>query len=48
MAYDVTNRNTFDNIETWNDKFDAREKEDIDTVKVLVGCKSDLEEMRQV
>ena len=63
MAYDVTNSNSFENVETWNDKFDDRDEEgiqtvpkvithnppiDIDTVKVLVGCKSDMEDTRQV
>ena len=64
IAYDVTRRSTFDNIETWNDKFDDRDTEGdtahvytnlsvgvlcagIDTVKVLVGCKSDLDDQRQ-
>jgi GTPase SAR1 family protein len=48
IAYDVTNRNTFENIERWNDKFDDRDKEGVETVKVLVGCKSDLDDLRQV
>ena len=47
IAYDVTNKKTFENIDNWNDKFDDRDKEDVDTVKVLVGCKSDLEDARQ-
>ena len=47
MAYDVTSKNTFDNIDTWNDKFDERDVEGVDSVKVLVGCKSDLEDARQ-
>ena len=44
----MTNRNTFENIERWNDKFDDRDKEGVETVKVLVGCKSDLDDLRQV
>ena len=48
IAYDVTNKKTFENVEKWNDKFDDRDTEGIDTVKVLVGCKSDLEDIRQV
>eukprot|EP00092_Neocalanus_flemingeri_P068104 GFUD01083172.1.p1 GENE.GFUD01083172.1~~GFUD01083172.1.p1 ORF type:complete len:297 (-),score=107.85 GFUD01083172.1:40-930(-) len=48
IAYDVTSKKTFENVQKWNDKFDDKDTEDINTVKVLVGCKSDLENMREI
>eukprot|EP00092_Neocalanus_flemingeri_P033262 GFUD01036173.1.p1 GENE.GFUD01036173.1~~GFUD01036173.1.p1 ORF type:complete len:297 (+),score=103.39 GFUD01036173.1:157-1047(+) len=48
IAYDVSNKKTFENVQKWNNKFDDRDTEDINTVKVLVGCKSDLEDMREI
>lgn len=48
VAYDVTQKNTFDNIPKWCRKFEDRDSEGIDTVKVLVGCKSDMVDRREV
>lgn len=51
VTYDITNRKTFDSVEKWREKFEDRqrsEQDDVDPQTVLVGCKTDLEDLRQV
>ena len=51
LTYDITNKRTFDNVEKWKEKFAGRhssEQDDVELLTVLVGCKSDLDHLRQV
>ena len=51
LTFDITNKKTFDNVEKWREKWEERlsgEEEDTEPVMVLVGCKTDLEDMREV
>ena len=51
LTYDITNKKTFNSVERWREKFDGRhssEQDDVDLHTVLVGCKSDLDQLRQV
>lgn len=47
FTYDITNKKTLESLPRWIQKFDDR-NEGNDSVKVIVGCKSDLEERRVV
>ncbi len=44
MCYDITNKSSLNNLELWNIKCEVPER----AVKVLVGCKCDLEDQRAV
>ena len=46
LVFDLTNKETFDLLETWIKEFENTNKSDVS--KVLIGNKSDLEEQRQV
>ena len=48
LVYDVTDKKTFDNIDKWRHKFEERPDHSDITVKVLVGCKADLDSEREV
>merc|ERR1711936_1548429 len=51
LTFDITNKKSFENVEKWKEKWDSRqlgEEEDTEPVSVLVGCKADLDQMRQV
>jgi len=50
FTYDITQKKTFDSLPLWRQKFDDRNEGNggSDCVRVLVGCKSDLEEEREV
>ena len=51
LTYDITNQKTFDNVEKWKEKFAGRhssEQDDVELLTVLVGCKTDLDHLRQV
>jgi len=48
ITYDITSRRTFESIPRWCRKFEERDTEGIETVKVLLGCKKDLENLREV
>jgi len=50
LTFDITNKNSFENVEKWKEKWDCRQsgEEDSEPVRVLVGCKTDLEDMREV
>ena len=45
MLYDVTNRQSFDNIKLWNRNI---ERDGRDVIRMIVGTKSDLDEQRVV
>jgi len=47
FTYDITQKRTFDSLPRWRQKFEER-NEGTDCVRVLVGCKADLEEEREV
>jgi len=47
FTYDITQKRTFDSLPRWRQKFEER-NEGSDCVRVLVGCKADLEEEREV
>jgi len=47
FTYDITQKRTFDGLPMWRQKFEER-NEGTDCVRVLVGCKADLEEEREV
>ena len=42
IVYDITDQKTFDRVSNWINSID--EKANVDTVKVLVGNKVDLED----
>ncbi len=46
LVFDLTNKETFDLLETWIKEFENTNKSDVS--KVLIGNKSDLEDQRQV
>ena len=46
LVYDITDRDSFEEIRSWIDEID--EYCDHNTVKILLGNKSDLEEKRAV
>ena len=46
VMYDITDETTFNNVKTWMIEIEHYAKEDV--VKVLVGCKCDLEVCRKV
>lgn len=48
VTYDISKRTTFDSIPRWCRKFEDRDTQGVDTVRVLVGCKSDLDNQREV
>merc|ERR1711936_1158726 len=51
LTFDITNKKSFENVEKWREKWEERlsgEEEDTEPVMVLVGCKTDLEDMREV
>lgn len=47
FTYDITQKRTFDSLPRWRQKFEER-NEGSECVRVLVGCKADLEEEREV
>ena len=48
-TYDITNKKTFDNIDKWRDRVEERNEDaKDDIVNVIVGCKADLEHLREV
>lgn len=47
FTYDITQKRTFDSLPRWRQKFEER-NEGSDCVRVLVGCKADLEDEREV
>ena len=48
ISYDLTNRKTFENVGNWKQKFEENIPDHDRLTKVLVGCKNDLEENREV
>ena len=49
ITYDITNKTTFANTDWWRKKVE-KWNEDVkdDIIHVLVGCKADLEHLREV
>ena len=47
IVYDISKRETFDNVESWLGEIKTHLNPD-DTIQMLIGNKSDLEEQRQV
>ena len=49
IAYDVTSKKTFGNVDKWKEKVEERNEDNLeDLVTVLVGCKADLGDIREV
>jgi len=48
IAYDITNKASFENINKWKEKFEEKNEEESGLIKLLVGCKADLENRREV
>ena len=48
IAYDITNKASFENINKWKEKFEEKKEEESGVIKLLVGCKADLENKREV
>lgn len=48
IAYDITNKASFENINNWKEKFEEKIEDDKSVVRLLVGCKADLEDKREV
>ena len=49
IAYDITNKTTFANTDKWRERVEERNEDNKDDiVHVLVGCKADLEHLREV
>ena len=47
LAFDLTSRSSFDNLDSWIKQFEGLE-ELLNAPKVLVGCKKDLNDARVI
>ncbi|ELP89554.1 rab6, putative [Entamoeba invadens IP1] len=48
FTYDITKRETLEHVEDWMKEFCQVQPDTTKTLTVLIGCKSDLEEQRQI
>ena len=48
IAYDITNKASFENINNWKEKLEEKIEDDKSVIRLLVGCKADLEDKREV
>ena len=46
LTYDITRRDTFENLETWHEE--VEQHSDPEVIMILVGNQKDREEMREV